>query len=107
VPEVMDPNEIVAGARSYPTCGNAECDFLVLGWLEVDTFELNNARDAMRMETGNGGPKVSCVPLVVPSAGDMYCAACGVFVMHGAFCREIDADHPGLDRPHPDFANLI
>jgi len=103
VREVMDPNVVVVGQMSYPTCGNAECDLLVLSWVGVDISELGGARDVRQVVTGRG--RVDCVPLVVPFGTDAFCAACGEFVMHGVFCR--DTHHAGLGEPHPDFADLI
>lgn len=101
--EVMDPNVILAGGKEYATCGNEECDYLILGWLGLDVSKLGVPRDVVKASVD--GDAMSCVPLVVPSESDAFCAVCGVFVMHGVSCR--DTYHAGLGEPHPDFADLI
>lgn len=98
----MDPNVIKVGVKEYPTCGSGECDLLVLEWLGMDVSDVEEPRDVKGVSTERGS--LACVPLVVPFGMDAFCAACGVFVMHGVFCQ--DTYHANLGAPHPDFADL-
>jgi hypothetical protein len=102
--DVKDPSEILAGRKAYTTCGDTDCDALVLAWLGVDMNDVDSVRMVRNLPVD--GRMVSCVPLVVPQGADMFCAVCGMFVMHGIACRDTE-DHPGTGAPHPDFADLI